>query len=892
MRRLFSFGARTRRDRRDEVDEELRFHLDRRAADLEAAGWPPLDARRQAQSEFGDVDDARRFMRRADDRIARANRRRNFMGDLGSDIRLALRRLRRSPAFTATALVTLAIGIGANVAVFSIVHAVLVRPLPLPSPERLYAVYSVNRTSGALRAPVSVLDVDDWRAERRLLEDLGGYFFAEGSTGIDLTGRGAPRRLTTVFVTPGFFGALGVVPVEGRLPREDEMVRGGRDTVVVLSHAFWTSEFAASPSAVGASLTLGGRPYEIVGVLPREVRVPTDQADVFVPYSTIPDTSIPRVRGLRILSVIARARAGVAPESVQTEMNTIASRLAAREPDNRLWDAATVVPLAETIAGPVRRPLVVMMTAVALVLLIACANLAGLQLSRAVGHAREMGVRVALGARRARLVRQHLTESLVLAAAGGAGGLALGVVGLNQLLALGARELPRAADIHVHPIVVVFTLGVTAISGLLIGTLPAWRASADLQGALRETGRVSAGHRAHRLRATVVVVEVALAVALTVGAGLAARSFGALVREDPGFQPEGLVAVQFTLDPARHGARSPAPNEPAPYVRVYQEAIARVRALPGVVAAAAVKDPPLRGIGERNSFQIPGRPPAAGQDTPTATSIHVSDGYFATIGARLLDGREFTPQDRMGAPWVLVVNDAFARQFFPGERAVGQRLLFAGRASVEIIGVVRDIRQVAVAEAAQPTFYLHNLQNSRVKTTIVARTQGAPLAMAPAIRDVIWSLDPLQPITAIFTFDDSLNRALARPRLLAVLLLALSGVGLVLGVVGIYGMLAFLVQQRRRDIGVRLALGARPADVRNLFVRQGLAMAVLGVALGLAAATALTRLMTDVLYGVGPYDPATLGAVALTMLVAATLASWVPAARAARLDPVTTLRAD
>ena len=443
-------------------------------------------------------------------------------------------------------------------------------------------------------------------------------------------------------------------------------------------------------------------------------------------------------------------------------------------------------------------------------------------------------VRLALGARRGRLVRQLLTESLVVSLLGGAIGLGVAKLGIAGLLALSAGQLPRAADVVLDTTVVSFAFGLSLASGLLFGIVPALRTSQNnAQMVLQDTRRSVAGPGNQRVRAVLVVAEVAVAMALVVGAGLMSRSFMALLDVDAGFRPDHLLAVQFTIDPDRHGGVPPARAADgarprllgSPYSLYYERVINEVRRFPGVVSAAAVKDPPFRGNGERNGFNLPGRPVPAGEDPPTATVIHVSDGYFATIGAKMIGGREFTAQDRGDSPPVVVVNEAFARQFFPGERAVGKTLLFGRNVPVEIIGVVNDIRQVAMAEPARPTMYLGNLQNSRVKTTIVARTSGDPLAMANAVRQKIWAIDPNQAITAVFTFDDAVSRALARPRLLTVLLGAFGLVGLALGVVGIYGMLAALVNERRREIGVRLALGARPGQVLMMVVGRGLALA-------------------------------------------------------------------
>jgi putative ABC transport system permease protein len=880
---------------RDNVENEVRFHLDARAEELVAGGATRDEARAQALREFGDIDDARRYMSRLDGRTAAAARRRHQMDDLRQDLRMAFRRLRDAPGFTAAAVLTIALGVGMNAAVFSVVRAVLLKPLPFPQSDRLYMVYSANRTAGRLNATVSPVDLDDWRARRQAIQDLGGYFYAEGSSGLDWTGRGDPKRLSTVFVTPGFFTTLGVLPVNGRLPREDEMVRGGPDRVAVLTHAFWQREFGGTSVPSGATMTLNGESYEVIGVLPSDLRFPTEAADIFVPYSTIPDTGIPRLRQVRILSVVARARDGIGVAGVQADMARITQQLAAEYPDNRAWDAATVAPLRDVVVGPVRDGLLVLFGAVGLVLLMACVNVAGLQLSRAAGRSREMAVRLALGARRGRLIRQLLTENVALAMIGGAVGLALARWTVNGFVALSAGELPRAAEITVDATVIGVTLGTSALVGILFGLIPALRGSStDVQQALRAGGRSLAGVESHRLRTGLVIAEVAVAMMLVAAAGLMVRSFRSLTTVDAGFRPDHLLAVQFTINTTRHGGPPPTPTPGfgSAYAIFYHDVIEKVRTLPGVKSAAAVKDPPLRGNGEVGSFRLPGKVVPAGEDPPSATMIHVSDGYFATIGAQMVEGREFTRYDLANAPRVFVVNEAFARQFFPGERAAGKRLILGQNFQVEIVGVVRDIRQVAMAEPARPTIYVHNLQNSRVKTTIVARTAGDPTALAGPIREAIWSIDPQQSITSIFTFDESVSRALARPRLLTMLLGSFGALGLLLGAIGIYGVLASLVGERRREIGVRLALGATPSSVLGLVFGRGLRLGVIGLSIGLAGALAFGRVMSTVLYGVQPRDPGTLAIVGLVLLAAACAASWWPAYRASRLDPVETLRSE
>jgi predicted permease len=863
------------------VDDELRSHLEARAADLEAAGRTRHDAWAQAAREFGDVDEARRYITAIDLRTAASAQRRSRMEGIGQDLRLAVRHLRRAPAFTTAVVLTFAIGIGANAAIFSVVNGVLLQPLPFPDPGRLYAVYSANRSAGMTHASVSAVDLDDWRAARRRVEDIGGYLYADGDTGVDLIGRGTPRRLSAVFITAGFLSALGMTPEAGRLPRDEELTRGGPDRVVLLTDGFWGREFGRDRAIVGSTLTLNNEPFAVIGVLPATLQFPTEGADVYVPFSTIPDSGIPRIRPVRLLGVVARVRPGGTQEEVQAEMSAITSRLATQYPDDQAWGGATVVPLAETIIGPVRDGLLVLFGAVAFVLAMACVNVASLQLARASSQARDLAISAALGASRARLVRQILTEGLVLSVTGGLMGVALAAGGVAVFLRLAAGQLPRATGVHVDGLVVGFALVASVVAGVMASLVPALRAT-DLTATrdLRDAGRGIAGAESPRLRAALVVVQVAVAMMLAVGAGLMSRSLFALLHVDPGFQADHLIAAQFTIDQTRH----------APLTRYYSEVIDRVRALPGVVSAAAVKDAPFRGNGERIGFTIPTQPMPPGQDPPTARVIHVSDGYFRTIGARLADGREFTPFDREGAPLVLVVNEAFARQFFPGQRAVGQHLLVGRDQTITIVGVVRDIRQRSLADPVPPTTYLDNLQNSRVKTTIVARTQGDPALMATALRDAIWSVDSAQPIADVFTFDEAVSRSLATPRLTTVLLVAFGTLGFALGVVGIYGLLASLVSRRRKEIGIRMALGGSSSTVAAMIVRRGAGLGLVGVTLGMAGAAGLTRFISTLLYGVTPLDPSTFVVTATGLLAAAVLASWLPARRAARVDPANVLR--
>jgi predicted permease len=894
--RLLQFWRRSRSMIRKDVDAELQFHIDSRTEALLREGWAPDAAREQALREFGDLDDARTYIRRVDADIESQLRRRNFMSELRQDLAYGLRTLRRAPTFTLTAILTIALGVGANTAIFSVVHGVVFKPLPFPEPQALVKVWSANPGANSRQAPVSAVDLDDWRAQRTQFADIGGWWFAEGGSGIDLTGTGDPQRLSVAYVSPGFFPTLRVQPFAGRLPREDEMVRGSDDRVIVLSHGLWQRRFGAQRNVLDSTLTLNGQPYRVVGVMEPSMRFPSDRVEAWIPFSTIPDQSIPRIRPVRLLDVVGRLKPGVSIEQASQDMNAIAQRLSRTYPENQNWSQATVMPLSDAITGNVRRGLVALLGAVGFVLLLACVNVASLLLARASVREREVALRLSLGATPGRLVRQMMTESLLLAMIGGAVGVAGAMFGSRALVSMAAGQLPRSSEVTLDATVLLFAVLASLVTGVLFGVAPALRAgSTDLQASLREAGRTLVSGASQRLRTGLVIAEVSLAVVLIVGAGLMTRSFVQLLRVDLGFRPDNLLAVNFTISTSRHTGQA--------YRLVYREMIDRVRAVPGLVSVAAAKHAPFRGNGERIGFVPEGLTLGPGDQPPTAPLIHISDGYFATIGARMLQGREYTVQDGAlnsptpGAPPVFtgtptfIVNKAFADEHFPGTSAIGKTLAL-GEARIAIIGVVNDIRQVSVEEPAQPTIYVNNMMNSRVQVTMVARTRGDPLAMTAAVRDAIWSVDRDQTITSISTFDRFVGEAVARPRLLTVLLGLFGTLGLVLGAVGLYGVLSYLVSSRQREIGVRIALGASRGSVLGMVVRRGLVMAAVGIAIGLLAAFTLTRYLRDVLFGVEPGDPVTYAIVVLSMLLVAALASVIPARRAATVDPAIAFRAD
>lgn len=884
-RPLFRLPWRTAQSIGHDVDEELRFHIAMRAEELESRGLTPEAALAEATRQFGDLEDARRYLRRMDRGTEAAKRRRDYMGELRNDILYSLRKLRGAPAFTITALLTLALGIGANTAIFSVVHGVLMKPLPFPHPEQLVRIWSDNPEAGIRQSAVSPVDLDDWRAQRSAFTDMGGYWYVEGGSGIDMTGLGEPQRLSAAFVEPGFFPTLGVHPEVGRLPREDEMHRGGPDKVAVLSYAFWRRQFSGSRSVVGSTLTLDGAPYEVLGVMPRSFVYPGDMVDVYIPYSTIPDDDIPRTRENRVLQVVARLKPGVDIARGRAEMDAITRRLSEQYPVDRTWTSATVEPLRDVIVGKARTGLLVLLGAVAFVLLLACANLASLLLARATTRERELAVRSALGAGRGRLVRQLLTESILLALAGGALGVLLAIAGTRALVLLGSTQLPRATEIGLDPAVLLFALALSMLTGLIFGLVPALRAtSSDLQTALREGGRGNSGARGQRMRAGLVVGEVAVAVILVVGAGLMTRSFLELLNVDLGFRPDHVLVVNFSISDAHQGTQGQMRG-------YYTEVLDRVRAVPGVVAAGVTKAVPFRGSGERTDFVPEGMVLGSSEEAPTAPLIHISDGYFHTLGVRVIAGREFERSDDDKAPLRFVVNEAFAKKYFSGRPAVG-RSVTIGDEQIPIIGVVADIRQESVEEPAQPTIYIHALQNMRSQMNLMVRVRGEPLAMARAVEDAIWSVDRDQTITSIFTLSSAVSEAVARPRLLTTLLALFGILGLLIGGIGLYGVLAYFVTQRRREIGVRMALGADTARVQGTVVGHGLWLAAAGIVAGLIGAAVLTRFMRSVLYGVGATDPTTFAGVAAVLLVVAFLASWIPARRAARVDPLIAMRAE
>ena len=795
-----------------------------------------------------------------------------MIDEIRQDLRYGVRSLWGSPGFTAAALLTLALGIGANTAIFSVVRAVLLERLPFREAESIIRVYHANPSNGIEQGTVSEPDFLDWRTASQAAAAMGAFWYVDGLSGVDLTGVGDPERLSSTLVTDGFFQVLGTRPLLGRTLVSEDHVEG-RDRVVVVSHGLWTRRFGADPSIVGRTITLNREPFQVVGVMPPEFTYPAERSvDAWIPLSFFGPDQIGRARGAHFLAVIARLKPGVAELQLRNELSGIAERLSREYPDNPGWSSVNTAPVRETIVGDVRRPLIVLMAAVAMLLLIACVNIAGLLLARASGRQSELAVRAALGAGRGRIARQLITESLTLAILGGLLGTGLGFVAVRALAAWGATELPGPAGIRLDGLVLAFCVGISLLSGLAFGLFPAFRASKNLEQSLRAGSVASVGGTGQRLRSALVVVEVALAIVLMVGAALAGKSFARLNAVDPGFRPSDALVVMTTSRSLDH----------------YLSVLDAIRGVRGVEAAGAIRDLPLMGKGELSRPDVAGRPTPAGGN-PTVQLHQVSADYFKAMGIPLRDGRGFQPTDRVGTPIVTIVNEEFARRTWPAENAVGKALRF-GRREVPVVGVVGDVRQGGLAEPVEPAMYLHVLQNFRAPMTIVIRTSGDPLRYADSVRRAIWSQGPEQTITNVTTLDAVMGRAVARPRVLAGLLAVFGLLGLVLGALGIFGVLAYAVTQRQREMGVRLALGASPGALLRLVLRQGMVLAVIGVAIGLLAAGLLARFMESVLYGIEPSDPWTFAQVITVLLAAAALASWLPARRALAIDPVTALR--
>ena len=804
------------------------------------------------------------------------------MDTLLQDLRYAIRQLLRNRGFTIVAVLTLTLGIGANTAIFSVIRGVLLRPLPFPEPDRLMLAVGVI---GAQRAGVTAPDFRDWRAESRTLDLAALTTYNANLTGID-----EPERVTAGRATANFFATLGVRPQLGRVFTPDEDVAGG-PRVVVLTEGFWLNRMGGDSSVLGRSLTLDDVPYTVVGVMGPEAEALENGENLWIPLGLRADELA--ATGARFLDVVARLRPGVAPDRATAELQTIAARLAEVRPWSNKDVTPALVPMSEVIVGDSRRPLLLLFGAVGLVLLIACANVANLLLVRANARGRESAVRTALGAGPSRLIRQLLTESVLLALIGAVGGLLLAAWGTSLLVQALPAGTPRLDQVRLDGLVLGFTLIIATLTGIVFGLAPALRvARPELARELTDAARGSAGPQRRRLGAALIVGEIAVALVLLVSAGLLLRSFAAVTSVDPGFDAEHVTAVRIAL-PARRYASSPQT------VRFYQTLVERAREVPGVRESAVASSVPFGGAGYSLSIAIEGRePPARREDTPTVFPRAISAGYFRTMGIRLRQGREFAASDRAGAPRVVIINETTARRYFPGESPLGRRFTpDDGGGPMQIVGVVADVRGFGLASDPRPeTFFPieqappNHWEWLGRAMSLVVRADASPARLEGALRETVWSLDRSLPIYSIRTAHALIARSVAPRRLFMLLIAGFAAVALLLAAIGIYGVMAFTVSQRTREMGIRVALGAVRQDVLRLVVGQAMILTGVGLAIGIGGALGVTRLLSQSLYGIKPSDPMTYAAIALLMCGVTVLAAYMPARRAARVDPIVALR--
>jgi putative ABC transport system permease protein len=871
-----------RRELDRDLDDELQFHLAMREQKLREQGVAAEEAHYAARRQFGNVT-----------RLKETSRELwgfQWLETLLQDLRYGLRQLKRNPGFTAVVVLTLALGIGGNTAMFSVIDAVLLRPLPYKDSHQLVSISSSN--SILSKNPISPLAFSEIKHQTNVFQDLALH----SAWGAKLTGPGDPERAYRDEISPDFFRLLNVRPILGRAFLAEE-AQPGRNHVALISEPDWKNRFGGDPHVLGRAVYLDDTAYTIVGVLPSSFKMPYDfwsarrLPTIWVPFRPISEGS-PRYREHRC-EVIGRLSTGVDLTQAQSQVHAVAQRLAQAFPEeNKGWDLQ-VDRIEDEVVSGARSALLILFGAVGFVLLIACVNIANLVLARGAGREKEIAIRESVGASRLRVIRQLLIESILLSLLGGLLGLVGALWGVRGLLAIAPQDIPRLGEVHIDLAVITFAFVASTIVGLIFGALPAISLSkVDLNTALKEGGATShsgfGSIRRRRARSLLVVSETALATVLLVGAGLLIRSFWKLTTVDPGFQTGNLLVLSVTPTAKKF-------DNPQQLVTFFNDALARVRMLPGVREACVTGIAPIIGGGAVffNPSSVEGQPSGSSSQPIIMEYQPVSPGYFRTLGQRLMAGRDFDDHDNAGAPGVIIINEAFARRYLSNQNPLGKHILapwISEQSRLEIVGVVSNVRDAYLNLAPQPEIFVPYMQDPRTGMFIVVRTTGQPLKLAPAVRDIIWSVDKDRPILDITTVEENLSDSVAGPRFRVVLLGAFAGLALVLALVGIYGVVSYGVTQQTHEFGVRMALGASQHDVLKQVVGQGLMMAMSGAVLGLAAALALSRVLTSMLYELRPTDPATFVSAAILLTCVSLVACYIPARRATKVDPMVALR--
>jgi putative ABC transport system permease protein len=878
-------------EREARIIRELAAQLEDFYRDARARGASEADADAHACAQISDWTRMAHDVARADhrhsrtrmarftDRIellasppARRSRPLTLLAQILTDMRYGTRQLLKAPGFTIVAILTLAVGIGATSAIFSVVNGVMLRPLPYPEPERIVRVIEVLPQYGRFAvAPANFLD---WRDRNHVFERIAAY-----TTGNDtFIGGEGPERIPRALISWDMFELLGVMPMLGRGFREDEDVPK-ENNVIVISHGMWQRRFGSDPHILGRTINLSGAPVTVIGVMPAGFYFAGRTTELWRPIALDPTNAS---RGGHYLAVVARLKRGVSQQQAESEMRGIATQLAKQYPDTNADESADTVALHDLIVGPIRPMLMTLFAAVGVLVLIACANVGHLLLVRASVRERELAIRTAMGAGRGRLVRQMIAESLVLASAGGAAGVLLAYLAIAPIQTLGATSLPRVADITLDRNVLMFAFVVTIATGFLFGLAPAWQAArGGVAAVLKESSR-STNARGHRMRGLLLVAEVALSLVLLVGAALLLRSFARLTNVDPGFAPEHVLSFQVMLPDSVYEN----PKRDAFFDRLLE----RLGGTPGVQAAGLIQTMPIL-ADHMQAFAIKGRPPAAPGRELSANFRVTSPGYFEALSIPVMRGRTFTAHDTATSARVAVIDEAFAQRHFPGEDPIGRGIdIFGAEGLHEIVGVVRSVRHEGLAESPRPTMYFAYKQIVFSGMVVMVRTQGDPAQFAGAARQVVREIDPTLPAFAIAPLSNVITQSVAQRRFSMLLLGMFAVVAMFLAAVGLYGVVAYAVSQRTQEIGLRMAIGAPRGDVLRLVLGNGMKLALLGVAIGVGGALALSRYIATMLFEINRFDALSYAATAAMLLAVSALACYVPARRAMRVDPLVAMR--